>query len=440
MKHDLAAALDQCLAWMRHGASIESCLDRYPEFAAELGPLLAVAVNVASARVPAPAAPARVSGRQRLLDALARKQESQAREQPVARLIKRLFVTLVPDRPAIPALAWKLATVVAAVVLLAGGWMAVAATADSLPGDALYPVKLAAQRAELALTLDPDKHRLTADRFEAQRRLDVQAALSGRRQVAVEFRGVLQHRDGAYWIVDGLPVEVRATTVIAGQPDLGAIVQVWAELPGNGDMTATRLVVEPMTVQDETETDMLGPTPTPSPGREHPATSAPKPALEHAATLEPTGSPTPAEHHAPAETEEPGGMRGHEETPDTAATPGVDDVGEPERAKDPTDPPASAETREDEDAAESSGPPESDDTVEPDAQLEATESPEPDDTDDEDEAEEPEGTPEHEGTTHGQETPDASEEPEGGDAPEHDDTPEGDDEPESTDDPDDEAG
>ncbi len=157
MRHDLDVALDQCLAWMREGMDLRTCLDRYPEYAAELRPLLEVAVDVVRVRVPASPFEARAAGQQRMLAAMAQKQERRARAHPVVLFLRQTFWSMLPGRPGSLRPAWQLAAVMLTVVLLASGWLTVATSAGSLPGDALYPVKLASQRAQLALIVQLDQ-------------------------------------------------------------------------------------------------------------------------------------------------------------------------------------------------------------------------------------------------------------------------------------------
>jgi hypothetical protein len=75
MRHDLNTALDHCLALLRRGESIDSCLARYPEYAYRLRPLLEMAVQVGRVVSPFPSEAARAAGEQRMLAALARKRE-----------------------------------------------------------------------------------------------------------------------------------------------------------------------------------------------------------------------------------------------------------------------------------------------------------------------------------------------------------------------------
>ena len=77
-------------------------------------------------------------------------------------------------------LAYKIITAVAAIVLgttAAGGGVALAAN-DSLPGDALYPVKLFAEDARLALTVDPAAQARLSLAFAAQRGEEMQQLMA----------------------------------------------------------------------------------------------------------------------------------------------------------------------------------------------------------------------------------------------------------------------
>jgi hypothetical protein len=77
-------------------------------------------------------------------------------------------------------LAYKIITVVTAIVLgttAAGGGVALAAN-DSLPGDALYPVKLFAEDVRLALTVDPAAQARLSLAFAAQRGEEMQQLMA----------------------------------------------------------------------------------------------------------------------------------------------------------------------------------------------------------------------------------------------------------------------
>jgi len=126
--------LDECLEQLLvKGETIEQCLSSYPEYAAELEPLLHTAVATKTA-----------------LDIQPRPEfKSQARYE------FRLALQKVEPKRRLPFLGWQprwaIAMVVILVVLLGGGGT-VAAAGNSMPDSFLYPVKLATEQVRLKLT------------------------------------------------------------------------------------------------------------------------------------------------------------------------------------------------------------------------------------------------------------------------------------------------
>jgi hypothetical protein len=429
MRHDLDAALDQCLTWLGEGKDLKSCLDRYPEYAVELRPLLEVALDVARVRVPAASLEARAAGQRRMLAAMAQRQERWARAIPAVLFLKQTFGSILPGRPGSLRPAWQLAAVIFTVLLFAGGWLTVSASAGSLPGDALYPVKLASQKAQLALVFNPDRQRLLADQFETQKRQDVQAVLEGRRQVAVEFEGVLQQFDSALWVVGGLQVAVQQTTTISGKPDLGAKVHVQATLPGNGEVVATGLEVVSPGLPESTDAGEATATPGATDTAEPSATPEPSPTPEASATREATRTTAPTETPEAVQTPDPDGTAEHEGTEDLGQTSEPDDTPEPEGPPDETSTPVPDEPDEDDGTPDRTDTPDSDDEGERRQTPRPTETPDPDDSDDHDGTPGPTGEPDDSDEHNG--TPDPTGEPD--DSDEHNGTPDPTGEPDDSD-------
>jgi Sigma-70, region 4/Domain of unknown function (DUF5666) len=289
MNPNFDAALSECLDLMRQGNETEACLAHYPQFASELRPLLQLANRIRDVITPMPTGQARIAGRLRMLETL-------VEEHP-----QRLFTAPVSPPRAVPAVAqpgrkqppyvrpvWRLAFAIAAVTILAAGGT-LAASADSLPGDMLYPVKLAAQQAQIALAFDADARSQREEQFNVQRRQDIQIAAQLGRQATVELAGVLEQMDDNTWVVDGLIITLKPETMTTGQPRVGDWVMVQGNLPGNGSLVATTLAVG----------DRHGPQPT--------ATSSPTPESsktpEPTDTREPTHTPKPT--HGPEPTSTP---------------------------------------------------------------------------------------------------------------------------------------
>jgi len=130
--------LNECLERMRQGESVEQCLARYPEQAAELAPLLQVAAatqKTSSAVQPRPEFKERSRYEiQAQLHGKERKTEPK----------KTSFVGWMPR--------WAVAVVSVILVFLVAGTGTVAASTSSMPDDTLYPVKLATERVRLGLT------------------------------------------------------------------------------------------------------------------------------------------------------------------------------------------------------------------------------------------------------------------------------------------------
>jgi len=288
MKHDLDAALDECLSSTRVGADWQACLMRYPEHVDELRPLLQLATDVGSVRAPAPAEAARVAGRQRMLAALARKQALVHRGARVSFSLAQIETWLKARRigGARPVWQWAAAAVVVIMALVSG---TLAASAASLPGDVLYPVKRATQQIQVVLTVDENVREQLVERFNAAQRQDVRAAIQTGRHATVELQGTLEQINERTWIVSGLPVSLQAQTVVVGQPYPGARVILDGYLPGDGTFVATRLAAD----GDSNPLPMATPYPTAQPSETPEPTATPEPAQPPQSPREPDPTQTP---------------------------------------------------------------------------------------------------------------------------------------------------
>ena len=126
--------LDECLERLLiRGETLEQCLRRYPQQAVELKPLLetALAAKEAVAVQPRPEFRARAS------------YQFRAALQEKATPKRRFLFGWMPQ--------WATALAIVLVLLLAGGGT-VAAASNSMPDSFLYPVKLATEEVQLALT------------------------------------------------------------------------------------------------------------------------------------------------------------------------------------------------------------------------------------------------------------------------------------------------
>ncbi len=126
--------LDECLEKLLvEGATIEQCLQRYPEQAPELEPLLRTALEAKEASAIQPRAEFKARARYQFRSALG---ETASRKS-------RPFLGWLPR--------WATVVTIVLVVLLAGGSTVVVAS-NSMPDSPLYSVKLATEEARLVLT------------------------------------------------------------------------------------------------------------------------------------------------------------------------------------------------------------------------------------------------------------------------------------------------
>jgi len=185
---------DICLEKIEEGISVDEVLEEYPEYREELRELLTIAKDIENAPLPRLGDEAVVSCLVKVHDAL------QLQKKPVwrARLPRlqwsRLFY--------FPSPAWAKALALVLIISLFF-WGAVNLSADSLPGDPLYPIKLATEKVRCFLTIEPEgkaKLRLAYSEERAQelvRYLDEKGELNIR-----VLQGML---DEAALVMDNIP-------------------------------------------------------------------------------------------------------------------------------------------------------------------------------------------------------------------------------------------
>lgn len=159
--------LSDCTERLLQGESVEQCLQRYPEQARELEPLLRVAAaarETASAVEPRPEFKART------------RYEIQSRlraAEPKAGARKSSMMGWMPR--------WAVAAVSLVFVILLCGTTTVAASSDALPGDTLYGVKTTAEAVQLKLTFSEESKARLQARFAERRAWEMaRLAESGR--------------------------------------------------------------------------------------------------------------------------------------------------------------------------------------------------------------------------------------------------------------------
>ena len=168
MENDFEKILDDCIGELRNGGSIESIVERYPEHASELKALLELVQAIQQLPKPEPAADALSSALVAMGQELAllRPVESPRPEKGRHSALRRLFQQ--------PRLAWTLSVAFALVLLFVGIGTV---SANSVPGDILYPLKLATEKVSFLLAFSSERKAELRLTFSEQRTKEIKQVL-----------------------------------------------------------------------------------------------------------------------------------------------------------------------------------------------------------------------------------------------------------------------
>lgn len=218
-----AQALEDCLEQIESGRSMEEALQSYGALAAELRPLLEIALaNRAYASQLDPGKAAMARSRARFLAAAHTKADPSSKKRLAGLMLSRL---------ALAAFAFFL------VFLLVSG-STVAASAQALPGDLLYPVKLAAERTRLWLTADPLERLKLEQTFDQRRLEEIFKLKQANRSGVIRLAGEVLSIQPGVWNVRGIQVLVTSATQFDQTIEVGFYVEVTGQLQSDGAVLA----------------------------------------------------------------------------------------------------------------------------------------------------------------------------------------------------------
>jgi Domain of unknown function (DUF5667)/Domain of unknown function (DUF5666) len=223
-------AFEDCLTRLQAGASLQQVLALYPAWEGELRPMLLAAQMArqtgAGLRVPR-AAMAR--SRAKFLQKANQLAAGRSRRAP---------------RPL--ALRFALASLVVVLVLAAGMATSVAVSAHALPGDVLYPVKIAAEQTRLLLARSPASRLELEETFDKERVAEVDTLIHLASSRDVQFAGGLKAMQGENWLVGNIPVRVTESTRILSTIKPGYYVDVEGRLQPDGIVIAYQVAPRAM--------------------------------------------------------------------------------------------------------------------------------------------------------------------------------------------------
>ncbi len=268
----LAELLAECTDLIIAGATVDACLERYPEHAAALKPMLSTLVQVRQLR-PVPPRPAEVVAQSRaqfmaaaqhvpLSVATPQRARSKTWSERIAAWWLGFWAHLGWPIPAEPMPRGMPAGLMAALlILILSGLLAtgvLTTSARALPGDLLYPVKIGAEDVWMLLQRDPIAREELRNEFADRRVEEAEAVVElGRSVPSMALEGTIEAINGDTWTVSGLNIVITPDTRIDGQPAVGARVQGLMRAPGDGRLVALYVEAEMPTSGE------LAPLPTP---------------------------------------------------------------------------------------------------------------------------------------------------------------------------------
>jgi hypothetical protein len=218
MNKKLIDSLDECIKIMEAGVPLDDCLAQFPEQAVELRQLLKTAEELTNLRVEnIPDALVNKSRTKFLLQAMSLKLANNDTEDVSHNALIKPFRQIFQYFQSLRPIAGKaiLALGIAGLLVLFSGGL-LFASAKSLPGDSLYPVKLVVEDIRVSLAHDNEaRHKYEAS-YSLQRVEEVKSLIGMERTQQVSFKGTVISTGDVRWNVSGIPVIIQSDTKIIG--------------------------------------------------------------------------------------------------------------------------------------------------------------------------------------------------------------------------------
>jgi hypothetical protein len=220
-------ALEVCLSALQTGVPLRQCQVIYPDLSENLTPAVEAAQAVLSLSISAVPAEAQRQSRLKLWEQAAQLERQQAKKFWLGRSLNPIQLIIV------------MAVLLASISM---NGLAVA-SAQSLPGDFLYPVKRVAEQVTMQLAPAP-QIRSRAEMAYIQRRIDeVRQLIRAGRVGPVSFEGTLLQQSADAWIVDGVAVQLDSRTHFNGDVSPGALVEIEGTIQPDGRVWAEEVHV-----------------------------------------------------------------------------------------------------------------------------------------------------------------------------------------------------
>ena len=217
MNRRLADALETCIKSLQAGVTLEECLNQYPDVAPQLRDLLKTVEMIECLRVEKIPVESMTQNQRELLSH-AKKLVSQEKPGKCVAVAGRILAfrsmivqTFRQAKPIMGRLVMAFA-ITGILIIFSGSLLIV--SAKSLPGDSLYPMKLAVENIRVHLAISGEIRSEYEDHYSQQRVLEVQSLLGLGRKQEISFEGILNSMEDTGWVVNGITVKLQPETVI----------------------------------------------------------------------------------------------------------------------------------------------------------------------------------------------------------------------------------
>lgn len=250
--HNFDEILNTCLDLLQQGATVKDCLDQFPDSQAELKPILELTAQMNAIAFEPPSVAARQKGKDRLAAAVDSKQSQKASSlsklisfDQIRLLILSLFVFGQETHP----MTRFTRSAFAGVLVIFSFFFTLNASADSLPGDMLYPIKTLSQQARIQLAAPENKTDVFAQ-IAATRIAELDMLMIDGRSAVVTLDGPVTLLDDNTIMVEGFEIKLTADTVRHFDFDNGDFIKITVEL-ANGTLTALDIDESDLAPTDE---------------------------------------------------------------------------------------------------------------------------------------------------------------------------------------------
>jgi len=232
MNKDIYEILENCLNEIEAGAEVNELLAKYPEYAAELRPILQASLDAQSLAVPAPSATVIRRNRIRIMQRLAQMRAEASSP----------FAWFARWRPAA-------VTLTLGLLILMSGTNLVRAASDTIPGDGLYTVKRSWENVVLFFAVDPQTKNSIQIKYEEERLYELDELFADNRSATVDFSGRVSSQNGdGWWIANVLVIISPGTSLPDGVVEAGSAVRVSGFTRGDGLVLANTIELLPMNI------------------------------------------------------------------------------------------------------------------------------------------------------------------------------------------------